>query len=261
MRLYAWVIIFGSMVFGIGWFARGQSLRAVAEPSQADAPRDMRRMGPHISNVKRFATEIGMSEQQIQELENLVSDTTDEVRRREQDMAEYLRATKERVDSILTMEQLDRLKELNDQRWREWRMASLDQSIAWLEQNATTDENTRTQVRTVLTAYYDQQSTLMRGRGRHSPEAKKQYRELIAERDSKLAEVLSAEDLERFVGERLSRRRGGWDRGRGDRRSEGGRRGDGRRGRRGPRPDRKESVTDNVETKQLEPNAREEKDN
>jgi len=224
-------------------------------------------MGPHIANVKRCAEELGMTELQLQQFESVINQTTEEVRRREREMAEFVRDAKDRVDAILTPEQLERLQELNETRWREWRSRSIESSIEWLEQKSVADAAARAKVRTILTDYYERQAEVMRGRGRHSPEATGQSRQLEIERNEKLADVLSAEDLKRFVDERLSsRRRGGWDRNRGDRRGEGGRRGDGRRGsRRGPplgrKSDRDDSVSKAPVTKEVEQEARPERDN
>ncbi|MEM7262595.1 MAG: hypothetical protein AAF488_11440 [Planctomycetota bacterium] len=239
MKLYVWAVLFGAIVFGMGWVTH-QYTRAEKQPSvEEDRERPPRRggrgrlrsIGPHIANVQEFAAELELSAEQLDGLDALVRETAEAVQLREAEIRTYLESTRGRIDDLLTEEQLTKLTELNDQRWQHYRDRRVEAWTQWLAENSTLPEESREQARQALTAYMDGFSQVLRSRGRRSPEAAKEIEQLTAVRDEALRQLLSPEVLAQFLEENL--RRGS----RGDRAERGGRGGDRRwdrrRGRRG----------------------------
>lgn len=243
MKLYLWAVMFGAIVFGMGWVTH-QYTRAEKQPAVDDKQdrrsrpgRDgrgrLRSIGPHIANVQEFAAELELSAEQLDGLDSLVRETTEEVKQREAEIRSYLSSTRERIDALLTEEQLGRLKELNDQRWEHYRDRRVEAWTQWLSENSTLPEEGREQARQALTAYMDGYSQVLRSRGRRSPEAAQEIEQLTATRNAALGQLLAPEVLAKFLEEGMRRSSRGERGDRAERGNRGDRRFDRHRGRRG----------------------------
>lgn len=236
------LLLFVASLIAVGYVTRVATEDEPTTQDRRGGPRGrFPSSGPFFHNVENFADELKLTEAQRQQLQQMVDETTSEVRRREREIRSYVYATRDRVDELLTDAQKEQLKALNEKKWQEYRARRVQRAVSRLEETAGVDAGMRERVATVLTEYEDAKADLYRNRDRRDPNTdrdarREQSRVLRETRDRRLAEILPADVIETFVTSLDS-----WKDRRNGRHRDGVKRGDGngkRDGRRGPRGDK-----------------------
>ena len=100
MRTWLWMGLLLLLVFGIGWTTRALADRTegagpgpdLSPPSERRGSRGFRRGGPYLATVEHFAKQLELSQQQQEQLAQLIHDTGEKVRSHESAISEVMPA-------------------------------------------------------------------------------------------------------------------------------------------------------------------------
>lgn len=225
-RPFLWVTLFVVVFVSLGWTTRVLTEQISARETETMRPERAKRgghghrgrfpaSGPFLSNVEECADELDLSEAQRQSLQNLVAETTERVQEKEQAIRELIHQTKSQVSELLTQEQRDKLKAMNKKRWEDYSQRKVQRSMDWLSQELSLDDAKLAQARVIFEEYQQARAQVFERLEQSSEPPsrgamREQFQAAAQERDQRLAEVLTAEQMERYQNSGLDRRRGGW---------------------------------------------------
>ncbi len=222
MKTTWWIIVLGVITFSLGWTSHvlKDNLTQAEPQHRGDRYRGSMRLGPTIGSVTHYLDELDLSKEQHEQFSRLVEDATAEVQKQERGTRLCLQDTKLAIRDLLTVEQRQTLDGLIDQRWQKYRKERRERVRKWFQEETGVSA---ADLEEVLSAYkeYEKSWKGFRWSSNDSslpdPEARWQRRVAAKEeRNAKLAEILSDDDMKSFQewSDRRSRGRGSNRRGR-----------------------------------------------
>ncbi len=164
-------------MFGIGYMAsdfakphRVSNPKSFSQPSKGprqgsrQGSRSMRG-GPFLGSIEQFSDQLDLSEDQKKQIDQLLQNTMAKADERQREIRELFHSTRKLVDEILSEEQLAKLKELKEQRWRDFIQSEITQDRAWFKKNGV-DSKKEPLIRTALNEFHDQIRKSLRKRSR-----------------------------------------------------------------------------------------------
>ena len=240
MKLATWIIVLSVLNFGIGWVSASLADHGDVEP-QSEPRRDGNKNGwgrhrapsvtPFIDEVRDLSPELELSAEQEAAFDARVAEISAKAKEHERAIFALVHDSRDLIPEILTTEQLQKLEELRQERWREFHRQSLERTREWfITEGGVQQGETLDQVMAVFERADERRSEFFRESkagsrssadedcSKDPTEWRQRYEELKKQKYSELEAAVGVELSERYR-ERYSSDR----RGRGEGRSDGSR--------------------------------------
>ena len=242
MRLATWILVLSVLNFGIGWVSSSLAddgdqvtpeQRTGASFGRKDhAPNDHRSSRtPFLGEVRELSSNLDLSQEQEDAFNTRVEEISQQVKEHERAIFALMHQSRGLIPEILTTAQLQKLEGLRQERGREFRKQSLDRTREWFRGEGDFEEGPLPDKVMAVFEKADERRHEFFGKSQEgkSPDDpsdwRREYEKLREQKYIDLAELIGAEQVQRYRDRYSEDHRGGWP-GRGEGR-------DGRGGRRG----------------------------